>query len=451
MHTGSENTALCSFYRENIDLYTKDTAALSQALKDNHVVYGNWTLSCEATPLVLTPREAQLLTDASEKLLEIAERITAYWLHHPNWRTRFPWPEEFSNLVAHHPGYSRAIPCARIDTFLDNDKLAFIELNTDGCSGMSNTDIFHHLYATGIGQRPEAHLSDATHWSVMPTLRDTLIGCYQEFCENATHMPAEPTVVILDNAHEKTGWEFHAVRNFLRENGIDAHIAAPEDATYENGVLSFNGIHTHIIYRRLLGADYMKNMERLTPVSAAFTEGNVCMVGSPRSHIAFTKRLFADMHAHDIFSALPSNLQDIITKHVPWTCHMTEESPVYHGTPIDLIAFLRKNQEKCVLKPCDSKCGEGIYMGKHMEKDEWNAAVESVKGTDYIVQEYVPLVQRTFPRFGTKAPQEKRYVHVGAYVFGGKFCGVLSRTCAHPLLNLAHGERLLATFTTHTH
>ena len=80
-----------------------------------------------------------------------------------------------------------------------------------------------------------------------------------------------------------------------------------------------------------------------------------------------------------------------------------------------------------------------------MEDNEWNVAVNQAIENDYIVQEFIDLPKEFFPRFLPEKENELRYIHLGAYCFGGEFSGLLGRTCANPLLTVVHGERLLPT------
>ena len=78
-----------------------------------------------------------------------------------------------------------------------------------------------------------------------------------------------------------------------------------------------------------------------------------------------------------------------------------------------------------------------------MEQNEWDESVETALNKDYIVQEFINLPTEFFPRILPDKKNELRYIHLGGYSFGGKFSGILGRTCANPLLTVIHGERLL--------
>ena len=108
------------------------------------------------------------------------------------------------------------------------------------------------------------------------------------------------------------------------------------------------------------------------------------------------------------------------------------------------MPFVLKNKDLFVLKPCVSKCGFGILQGCHTAENVWKKGVKAALGGDFIIQEFIPLVTAHFPVHGKVREEEKRYLHSGIYVFGGKFSGFFGRTCKDPLLTLRHGERMLA-------
>jgi hypothetical protein len=257
-------------------------------------------------------------------------------------------------------------------------------------------------------------------------------------------MPEKPVIGILDWAGESTNWEFTAFARYCTESGYEAYVVTPQQAHYRDGTLWFEDRQVHLIYRRLLGEEYVENLPLLQPVSDAYSDHAVCMVGPLRSQIAFSKKLFAFLHEPEILGQLPRNLADAVSAHVPWTRELRYMETEFNGEGIDLIPFIKAHKDHFVIKPCISKCGYGIFQGKYTEQDEWDKAVSAGLMQDYIVQEFVTIPEAVYPRMTPETENEKRYIHLGEYVFGGKFCGILGRTCADPLLNLRHGERLLA-------
>ncbi len=446
MITGIQNKNLVNFYKENAPTFQKDQRNLTHLLEKNNVKYGAWTLSFEMAPAVLDKSDLKLIKSAVENTIRGAELLTNLIVKSPEkWREHFDWSDDFFELALVDPGYSFNIPCSRFDIFYNNGNLHFIELNTDGCSGMTNADLFHKCYTGIIHNRPELRLEDFEPIYVVPHLIDTLLSCYEEFISNfpESGMPKQPVIGILDLAGEDTSWEFEAVANFLKIKGFETKIITPEQAEFNGEKLLFAGTEIHLIYRRLLGTDYAGKMKKLAPVTEAFKKRKVCMVGAPRSQFPFSKKFFAFLQDTDVQENFDEETRAALNKFIPWTRIFHESETKFGGKNINLINFVREHRDYFVLKPCESKCGYGIFQGKFMNENEWNDAVETALKKDYIVQEFIDLPTENFPRLLPEKESELRYIHLGGYSFGGNFSGILGRTCANPLLTVIHGERLL--------
>lgn len=422
-----------------------DAARLRELFGQRNVKYGRWTYTCELVPAVLTWEERALIAQRSEEMLRAAELVTDLVLRDAALRAHYEFSPTLWELILQDPGYGLNIPCARFDAVLSGGSFKFIELNTDGCSGMTNVDGMHAAYMEVCGSQADHGLEGMGYDKVVPHVLETLLTCYARFREHfpSAQLPEEPVVAILDLAGEPTHWEFTAIREALGALGICAHVVTPEEARFDGRTLTFREEPVHLIYRRLLGSDYATHFDTLAPVTAAFTSRRVCMVGALRSQIAFSKRLFALLHDARVQRALPDDLVAVIQRHVPWTAVLQPGRVRYRGEEIELVPFVRTHRELFVIKPCVSKLGFGITQGRYVDEDTWDRAVEQALAHDCIVQEFVELPTAAFPTPDDPATVTKRYVHLGPYVFGGKFSGILGRTCADPLLSLRTGERLL--------
>jgi len=342
-------------------------------------------------------------------------------------------------------GYGMNIPCARFDAVMNGDTVTFIELNTDGCSGMSNVDGLHASFMDVFGAQPAYGVQAMQYDRAVPQVLDTLLLCYERFraAHPASTLPPQPAIAILDLPGEATHWEFSAIAAACHARGLVAHVVTPAQATFDGATLTFDGQPTQLIYRRMLGCDYAGHLDELQPVSTAFRARRVCMVGAPRSQIAFSKRLFAFLHDAAIQSVLPDELVQAVRRHVPWTAALQPQRTLFRGAAVDLLPFVRAHRDLFVIKPCVSKLGFGIHQGRFMTDAAWQRAMDAALPHDYIVQEFVELPTAVFPQPDEPQTSTPRYVHLGPYVFGGVFCGVLGRTCSDPLLSLHTGERLL--------
>jgi len=449
MDVGLSDSPFMRFYGAHHDVFHHDRHELVNLMARHDVKYGAWTIAFEMAPLLLDAAEYAALARSAELVTRAAELFTRFVLDDPALLASYPWPPAFRALAQLDPGYPFSIPCARLDAYLIGTRVVFLELNTDGSSYMSYADEFHRLYRAVVPRRPETGLASAHCNEIVPGVLETLLHCYAAF--RARHpdarLPEQPVIAIMDWPNEPTEWEFQAIARHFRAQGVDTVVVSPGTASFDGTRLSFSGTEIHLVYRRLLGADYAMRLPELDAVTAAFSARRVCMVGAPRSQIAFSKKVFALLRDPRIHERLPPDVADAVDACLPWSSVLAPMQTDFRNERIALVPFVRAHRDLFVLKPSEAKLGEGIHVGAFMDQAAWETALDAALRQDYIVQEFVALPVAYFPRFAGEVASEKRYIHLGAYVFGGKCRGMLGRTCANPLLDARHGERLAAVLT----
>ncbi|MBR5901375.1 hypothetical protein IKZ40_03415 [bacterium] len=450
MKRGNEVKSLRDFYEGNPERFDFLKKELHMHLRQKSVKYGEFLLHAEMAPLLINAEELRSFRDTAELVLKGCEIFSRLALENEKWLKDCLPGRTMRELAKTDPGYDLFIPCARFDSFPKKSGPTLIELNTDGCSAMSNIETFHSLYLELIAKEKKSGLASARTIEIMPRLLETLLACYRSFRkrfpDELSPWPAKPTVAILDWEEEPTGWEFYACAEYFRSKGVKTVVADPSQLRYSDGVLSVAGERIHLVYRRLLGEDWEKKPKLLEPLSDAYRDHKVCLVGSPRSQIAFSKKLFAYLRQEEVLKHFPKKVKEAVLKTVPWTVPLKKslKKVFFKGREIDPLPFILENKDLFVLKPCVSKCGLGILQGCHTEREVWQKAVKAALKKDFIIQEFVPLETALFPARGKVREDEKRYLHTGLYVFGGRFSGFFGRTCKDPLLTLRHGERMLA-------
>ncbi len=70
------------------------------------------------------------------------------------------------------------------------------------------------------------------------------------------------------------------------------------------------------------------------------------------------------------------------------------------GQPIDLLAFIRRERERLVIKPNDEYGGSGVLLGWETGAAQWDAAIDSAladQANAWIVQERIHVRREPFP------------------------------------------------------
>ena len=447
MKVGTEVQPLNDFYASNLKRFNLDKSQVNAMLRQRSIKYGDFVLHAEMAPLIFSKEELATYQKAGELVWEASEIFTQAVLKNPAWLKDCVPDERLRELIKIDPGYKLNIPCSRFDTFPKKQGPIMIELNPDGCSGMSNIDTFHELYINLVGKAPGTGLENFTTEAILPHLFATITGCYKEFCENyaSFNFPEKPTIAIIDWQTEDTFWEFHACADYFRRQGYRTLVLDPTELEWNGKWLLAAGEPVHLIYRRLLGEDWVEAGEKLSGLTEAYKAHKVCVVGSLRSQIVFNKKLFSYLRSEEVLKLFRKEVREAVLQTVPFTVPWKEKTPEceFKGKTIKPSSFVRANKDLFVLKPCRSKCGLGIVQGFHATEEEWQKALDQALEEEFIVQEFVPLETAYFPVHGKTREVEKRYLHAGIYVFGGKFSGFFGRTCKDPLLTLRHGERMM--------
>jgi uncharacterized circularly permuted ATP-grasp superfamily protein len=140
--------------------------------------------------------------------------------------------------------------------------------------------------------------------------------------------------------------------------------------------------------------------------------------------------------------------QSVISKHIPWTRLIQEESTIYNGRRIDLVSYISTNKDEFVIKPNDEYGGKGVCLGKESSYENWNEVIQVAKsGEFYVVQELVPIPRVPFPIVESgKLKYVDMVVDLDPYVFGAKVDGVLTRLSSSSLANVTAGGGSTPTF-----
>ena len=260
MKTGTDIQPLNDFYAHNLERFDFDKKELHALLRQRSIKYGEFLLHGEMAPMILEKKELKRFQSDAELVLKASEIFSKEALKNENWLADC-LPDRFMReLVKVDPGYDSFIPCARFDSFPCAKGPVMIELNTDGCSGMSNLDTFHSLYLDLIAGSPFFPKGRFATEAILPHLLDTLLKCYssfrKRFPKKVGAWPAKPTIAIVDWQTEETSWEFYACQEFFRSKGFRALVADPRELKCDGDSVSVAGQTIHLIYRRLLGASW---------------------------------------------------------------------------------------------------------------------------------------------------------------------------------------------------
>ena len=429
-------------FAEEIRQFDSDAA-------DNYLTYTGLPLAIGFYPVALSEAQARHIASVAEAMMRLMEKVTALFMSEPSVREFFDFTPEQIELIEVDPGYALSIPCARFDSFFDGVDVRFTEINTDGAAGMDGAEKVARLFLASPMMREFFSGRSVKVFDTSRRVLRTLLDCYAEYLESKGRgSEAEsPMIAIVDWKEARTNAEFAAFEEFCRaEDFVRAVVADPRELEYDGRALTHRGSKIDLIYRRVVSIEYMERLDEVEAMTRAFKDGAVCVVGSFRSDVAFNKKIFGLLHTPGMRHFFSEAERELINRHVPWTQPFKDVECEYHGERIDMPELARERREGFVLKPSALYEGRGVHLGFQMTQGEWDDAVAAALEEDYVIQEL--LLTPSMPLSVSKEDfrLEPRFIHLGEFVFGGKFSGFYCRAAEGPLIDSTSHERLMPCF-----
>lgn len=359
-------------------------------------------------------------------------------------------------LIEPDPGYEWLSPHCRYDSFLTDDSFAFVELNGESPAGPAYTTNLanvwlEHGFTKPIMDQFQTRFKLET-FDVRVPLLDMLLACYGEWRGNGrTERAEKPVIGIIDYDGLSTAPEFELCKEFFLSQGYETLVADPRKLRYENGrLLSPEGVAIDLVYRRVLTNEFLDHFGDVQAMWNAYKDGNVCVVNPFRSKLLHKKSIFAIITDERVMPHFTAEEQEAIKSAVPWTRLVRDGKTLrFDGTEIDLLPWIRENQQNLVLKPNDEYGGKGVYIGWAMSADEWESAIAEAQESPFVVQWKVKAPKVAFPVWGVEQNEvtwEPQTIDLDPFVFLGKAHGFLTRLSTNDLCNVTAGGGIVPTF-----
>jgi uncharacterized circularly permuted ATP-grasp superfamily protein len=328
---------------------------------------------------------------------------------------------------------------SRLDAFFQADTryLRFVEYNAETPAGIGYgdelTEAFLELEVMKRFQNE--YIVHPLHG--MPSLLDVLLRGYKDWGGTDT-----PQIAIVDWAHVPTRTEHEICRAYFESHGYRSVLADPRDLEYRDGNLWAGDFRVDIVYKRVLVSELIREMGVDNAIVQAVRDHKAYLTNSFSAKLMAKKASFAFLSDEQNSFLFDDEERNAIALHIPWTRRVADRKTRYLDKEVDLLAFIRDNQERLVLKPNDEYGGKGVVIGWETSADEWEATLQTALTNPYVVQERVNLVQRDFPMMIEETLDiSPRFIDADPYVFyGQEVGGCLTRLSSGTLLNVTAGS-----------
>lgn len=242
--------------------------------------------------------------------------------------------------------------------------------------------------------------------------------------------------------------EFPANVEYLRSLGIDCWHVDPGELRLVGDEIRSGDTPIDILYRDHEISDFAAAEAEghdLTAMRHALRNGRVVssLAGELDHKSAF--QVFTSPEFEGYFSL---DARKFFRRHIPWTRIVADvRTTGPDAEDIELLAWLRRERERCVLKPNRAFGGDGILIGPQTDAGAWDAALSTaIAAPDaWVVQGYRPVAEKDFPIIDEDGNlgQAEYFTVLGLFPSTQRL-GILGRASRRKVVNVAQKGGLVA-------
>lgn len=403
--------------KENPEKYYEDYRLTVEKVAKSNARYKGKPIPFLYQPMFFTEKDIENFNNIGKVLMSIANKVTEKYIESPEYRKKFKYPKLLEELILVDPGYDVNIPIGRFDLFYGGgDKFKFIEVNTDGTSGMNEDNIFSNILLDTESMEIMKKRYNISYFELINSWVEESLKIYSRYDKKDN----KPNIAIVDFKETGITAEFEAFKKAYIEHGYNCVIADPRDLKYRDGKLYYEDMRIDLIYRRIVTVEFIEKSNEIPDLIEAYKDGAVCVVGSLRSQIMHNKIIFKILHDEDTLSFLSEEERNLIKNHIPITKEFGGDEKIFEQ--------VLKNKDSYIIKPIDSFASQGVNAGRDFSEEEWNDILIKCWNKDYLVQEFIDPYTRPFVQFEDGKLKVRDFkLNIGVYMYNEKFAGVYTR------------------------
>jgi tetratricopeptide (TPR) repeat protein len=338
-------------------LDTVDAAALcghvTEGQRSRRLRFGDRVLCPFLRPFFLEAGDEARVKQVAETLWVLGERVARVAIDSEDVLRQLALSEPEIRLARIDPGYATTSTAARADAFILPDSLQFAEYNGESPAGAGYSQGLAEVFADEPLMGRFRERFDVRMYQPIQRLLEALIGSYREWGGTAS----PPVVAIVDWREVPTFSEFELLRDAFIALGVPTVIADPRDLEFPGSQnrLVAGGRAIDLVYRRVLINDIVSREDECRALLDAYEQRAVCVANSLRCKIPHKKAFFAVLTDQRYGGLFAPEEREMIRRHVPWTTMVEERRVSVAGQSVDLVAHLRANRDRFVIKPNDAR------------------------------------------------------------------------------------------------
>ncbi len=406
------------------------------------VVYAEKPIPTVMRPHFIDRPQVALLERAVSTIVDCLERVVHLYCEDPEVRDRIPFEAEHQDLLCQESGLERNVIIARLDSFLEGDRLHFIEFNTDSPASIIWNEVHQDVFETVPALQELGESFEISRERQARTFFEAMMATYEDF-----GLAEAPRMLVVDWDHVQTRPEFELTCEYFERWGMPCRIADPRELEFRDGALWAGDFKANFVNRRVILRELSEKRKDCAPLLEAARSGRICFANPFRSKIAGNKGVLAFLTDSRNAGHFTAEERAVIDAHLPWTCVLNHEARGFRGDARDPFDVAREHKAEMVIKPLNDYGGRGVLLGAEASSVAWEQALEGAEPGGWCLQERVVIPEAEFPVIEEGLRFEPRKINLNPFALRGRYAGCLTRISVRPVINVTAGGGMVPTFT----
>lgn len=415
---------------------------LEREMRKRRLIFGDRILCSFLRPHFIGQSEWEMVQNASALLIGAFRKVFQRVQQNPPLMNKLGLTDAEQRLVSYCPPEEYPSHTSRLDGFLHEGALKFVEFNGECPAGIGYSDLLAEVFL----EFPALKAINAKNRIKPLFCRENILNCLLAAWKK-TGRKGKPRIAIVDWRDVPTRFEFEIFQEYLSNLGYPCLVIDPRELEYKNGKLRRGSYEIDVVYRRLLTNELLAGWDMTRVLVEAYRDGAVQLINPFSAKILHKKALFVLLTEDESSEWFDAAERDAIRNHIPWTRWVKDSKTTYNGKQIDLLQYIEANRDNFVLKPNDEYGGKGIFVGWDASPERWREGIEkALTFGDYLVQERVMVGRAPFPYWENGLQYGEYLVDLDPFVFESDATGFLTRLSSTNLCNVTSGGGSVPTF-----
>jgi hypothetical protein len=395
-------------------------------------------------PVLLKHTAAAEHAETARQYVRLLDKAVGLYLGDERIRRWYGLTRDEDSLIRADRRLGGQVAVCRLDGYLEqgSERVVLLENNADAPAGTLftariNRLVFRVLDHLGVRTGEPGPLTCTDEAALVTTLRE---------CAARGGLAEPQHVAILQAAGSASIECTETARVFVRE-GIDAYVADPRDLRVTHGRVSFAGRPADACWNKVNTATWRSLLTGDPDVTRRWTEA-VGEVGflhvNPfgARYVAENKLTLALPQEPEFAELFDEAERALAAGLLPWSRKLADGVLAPDGaTPLG-DDLLERQCDYVVKQPYDIR-GDGVTIGRAVDRSTWRVAVRRAWSGGHLVQSYV--APTAYPTVRDSAPPVVVMpMSMDTYVMNGRVRGFGSKASRHARVNVFQGGQKLA-------